>query len=85
MNTTKLFSAGTNYILSCGNGLKYLITPYAVVRVALDTENLTEVPFDVTVQGMINNALEYAGNVVMFVDEIKLIEALVQEKIEDFD
>jgi len=85
MNTTKLYNLGDLYFLVLGNGVQYTITKYAVFRSAVDVSSLTPVSFDVSVQGMIDNAVNGVTSLVTSAEELKLIQALVQEKVEDFD
>jgi hypothetical protein len=85
MNTTKLYNFGDLNFLVLSNGVQYTITNYAVFRSAVDVSSLTPVPFDFIVSSSMDNAISGANDLVTSISELKVIQALVQEKIEDFD
>lgn len=86
MNTTKLYLLNeSDYVLQLSNGIQYTITSNAVTKSNINVSSLTEVVFDVTLQGNIENAISNSGNIVNSLGELKVIQALIQEKIEDFD
>lgn len=86
MNSIKLYSDGNgNFVLQVSSEIQYHILNGAVVKSNIITDNLEEAVFDISVQLNIANAISCSPNLVTGMDTLKLIMALIQEKIEDFD
>lgn len=85
MNSVKLYNLGSLFFLDLGNGVQYTITGSAVFRSAVDLSSLTPVTFDVVVQTMVDSAVNSVNDLVTSENELKVLQALIQEKIEDFD
>lgn len=86
MNTTKLFTHPTiegALILGTTQG-NLEITDNYIARTTISTEGLTEVAFDTTVQGMVDNA-KFNAKHILAENEITGLVILVNEKMEDFD
>lgn len=85
MNSMKLYEHPTDgFVLKVDNSTAYHLTNTGVRRTSSIPD--TEVPFDVEVQGVLDNAMSATDpNLVTDPKELNLIKAIVQEKIEDFD
>jgi hypothetical protein len=86
MNTTKLFLHPVldgAFIMETEMG-NFAITSYGVYKTTEPVSGLTEVNFDISVQGVVSNAKAIAG-MQLSEQGIEMLEVLIQEKMEDFD
>jgi len=86
MNTTKLYSLNeSDFVLQLSNGVQYTFTNNAATKSNINVSELTEVSFDFLVSMAIDNIIANSGNLVTSLGELKVLQALIQEKIEDMD
>lgn len=86
MNTTKLYSLNeSDFVLQLSNGVQYTFTNNAATKSNINVSELTEVSFDFLVSLAIDNIIANSGNLVTSLGELKVLQALIQEKIEDMD
>lgn len=84
MNSTKLYQFGNLYFLQLSNGVQYTINGSAFFRSSVSVDGLEETTFD-NLQGPIDNAISMASELVTDINELKALQALIQEKAEDFE
>ena len=86
MNTTKLYSLNeSDFVLQLSNGVQYTFTNNAATKSNINVSELTETSFDFLVSMAIDNIIANSGNLVTSLGELKVLQALIQEKIEDMD
>ena len=72
-------------IMTCSNSDQYLITNHCVViTFGVDTSELEALPFDITLSGMLDNAVNAADR-VLDAGEIHVLQNFAQDKIESFE
>lgn len=86
MNTTKLYQFGDgDFVIQITPTKQYTILNGAIVKSNVNVAELTETVFDIMVMANISNALTNVTKLVTSEEVIELIQALAQEKVEDFD
>jgi len=86
MNTIQLYNPTPNmFILDLGSNGQYTITNEAVVKTNTAVDGMEPVNFDMQIQMFLENAITKAPFIVSNPDTLKVLAALVQEKVEDFD
>jgi len=86
MNTIKLYRHLIDgMILKVSGNISYHITSNCIYYNHTNTEGLEEVPFDTEVQALVDNALSKVNSLVKNAEVVSLIQAIVLEKMEDFD
>lgn len=82
-NSAKIYAFGLNFLLITNEG-NYEIKSDGVYPSTMTANGLVEVPFDTTVQGALNNAIDVMSQKTS-VDFAKGLRITFNEKIEDFD
>ena len=86
MNTVKLYQFGDgDFVMQITPTKQYTILNGAIVKSNINVAELTEISFDITLMANISNALTNVTKLVTSEEVIELIQALAQEKVEDFD
>lgn len=81
MNSAKIYSDGEGFLITTDFG-NYELTNAGMKSTTRNGGDLEETVFDVTVQGMIENAKAQNW---LGAEAVSLAQALIQEKSEDFE
>ena len=86
MNTIKLYQINSNdFVLQINSGLQYTIANGAIWKSNVNISELEETTFDIITQSYVDNAISNVNTLVTSVNELNLLQAIIQEKIEDFE
>ena len=86
MNTIKIYLFNENdFVIQINPNLQYTVTNGAVWKSNVNTSGLIETTFDIIIQSYVDNAIANVTKLVDSVDQLNLLQAIVQEKIEDFE
>ena len=86
MNTIKLYQINSNdFVLQVNSGLQYTIANGAIWKSNVNISELEETTFDIITQSYVDNAISNVNTLVTSVNELNLLQAIILEKIEDFE
>ncbi len=86
MNTIKIYLINeSDFVIQLNPNLQYTITNGAVWKSNTNVSELVETTFDITTDAYVTNAIANVTKLVDSVDQLNLLQAIIQEKIEDFE